>query len=389
MPDSRYSYNVDLDNPTTSHSLAILLVAPGSTVLDIGAADGSVARPLAARGCRVWAIESDTHAAAKARSACERVIVGDVEHLDLESALEGRRFDIVLLLDVLEHLREPLATLERARDRLAPGGRIIASIPNVAHGAVRLSLMSGAFTYTETGLLDRTHLRFFDRRSAEALFADARLRIVERLRVARGLTETEIPIDLSAVPLQIIQMLETDPESTTYQFVLTGVPSDGKYFPAGASLAERLQHRTDELQAQYRRLEEHARSLDQRNRDQVEVINRLTTHTAALQDELQRVRTELQPELEARMRELTQGRLELRHLHADLSVKEAFIAELRQQLTEAQQTLQSLRVSTTSARTRIITKVAGSLSRYPRVYGSVRLLTRWVAGGRPPDSQGS
>jgi len=387
LPDSRYSHSVDLDNPTTSHGLAILLVAPGSTVLDIGAADGSVARPLAARGCRVWAIESDAHAAAKARGACERVIVGDVEGLDLESALEGRRFDVVLLLDVLEHLREPLATLERARDLLAPGGRIIASIPNVTHGAVRLSLLSGAFTYTETGLLDRTHLRFFDRRSVEALFADARLRIVERLRVARGLTETEIPIDLSTVPLQIVQMLEADPEATTFQFVLAGVPSNGEHVPAGASLAERLQHRTDELQAQYRRLEEYARSLDQHNRDQADVINRLTTRTTALEEELQRVRVELKPELEARMRELAQGRLELRHLHADLSVKEAFIAELRHQLGETREALQRLRLSSSSGRTRIATKVASSLSRYPRVYEPVRRLARWVAGRRPPDSR--
>ena len=186
MPDSRYSFNADLEQPTTSESQAVLLVTPGSMVLDVGAADGSVARPLAARGCRVWAIELDAAAAAKARSSSERVIVGDVEQRDLAAALEGQRFDFVLLLDVLEHLRDPLALLERLRDRVAPGGRVIASIPNVTHGAVRLSLMSGAFTYTETGLLDRTHLRFFDRRGAENLFADARLRIVERHACREG-----------------------------------------------------------------------------------------------------------------------------------------------------------------------------------------------------------
>ena len=190
MANTRYSYSVDLNNPTTSHSLAVLMVEPGSFVLDIGAADGSVARPLVARGCRVWAVESDPEAAAKAQSVCERVIVGDVERLDLETAVESRRFDVVLLLDVLEHLRTPLVTLERARALLAPGGRIIVSIPNVAHGAVRVSLMSGNFNYTETGLLDKTHLRFFDRRSVETLFRNARLRIVERLRVVRALTET-------------------------------------------------------------------------------------------------------------------------------------------------------------------------------------------------------
>ena len=186
--------------------------------------------------------------------------------------------------------------------------------------------MSGAFTYTETGLLDRTHLRFFDRRSAETLFADARLRIVERLRVSRGLTETEIPIDPSGIPPAVIQKLNEDPDATTYQFLLVGMPSDGEHVPDSASLAERLQRRTESLEAQYRELEEYARSVEQQHRERAEVINQLTTERAAVQSQSAEARSELQ----ARMGELAQRHLELRHLQADLAVKEAFIAELRQ-----------------------------------------------------------
>jgi 2-polyprenyl-3-methyl-5-hydroxy-6-metoxy-1,4-benzoquinol methylase len=445
LPDTRYLYNVDLDNPTTSHSLAILSVAPGSTVLDIGAADGSVARELTARGCRVWAIEANADAAALAQPACERVIVADVEDLDLEAALEGRRFDVVLLLDVLEHLREPLATLKRARDLVAEGGRIIVSIPNVTHGAVRLSLMSGAFTYTETGLLDKTHLRFFDRRGAEALFRDAGLQIVERLRVMRGLNETEIPIDPSAVPPQLLQKLDADPEATTYQFVLVGVPGEGGSVPESVSLAERLQRRTEELETQYRQLEGYVRSLDTHNREQAELVGRLTAQKGtleeelqrlrtepqtnlqvqvrdlaqrnlelrhlqadlavkeafiaemrqitestnadreqlrvALDDELRRVRTELHAETVARMRDLAQHHLEIRHLHADLGVKEAHIAELRQSDDGARAELARLRVSANAASVQLVSRVTGRLSRYPRLYRGLRRLIRRVARG--------
>jgi 2-polyprenyl-3-methyl-5-hydroxy-6-metoxy-1,4-benzoquinol methylase len=348
LPETRYSYNVDLEHPTTSQSQAVLLVTPGSTVLDIGAADGSVARPLVARGCRVWAIESDASAAAKARSVCERVIVADVEDLDLNAALEGQRFDFILVLDVLEHLRNPLALLERLGVHLAAGGRVIASIPNITHGAVRLSLMAGTFNYTDTGLLDRTHLRFFDRRGAENLFADARLRIVERLRVARGLTETEIAVDPSAFPPSVIQKLNEDPDATTYQFLLVGKPSDGEHAPDSVSLAERLQRKADTLEAQYRELEKYAQSLD-----------RVVTDGKAVAAELARVRTDLETlglnaeslletiqreraqaadirsELERRMVELTQHYRESRHLKADLAVKEAFITELRQAVERA------------------------------------------------------
>ncbi|MCG6925697.1 MAG: bifunctional glycosyltransferase family 2 protein/class I SAM-dependent methyltransferase [Acidobacteria bacterium] len=222
---SRYSCDIDLEELNDSHSLAIMSVRPGSRVLDIGAGDGSVARVLAGRGCRVSAVERDESAAREASDACEHVAVGDIENLDLEQALAGRRFDFVLLLDVLEHLREPLATLERAAAVLAPGGRIIASIPNVAHGAVRLALLRGSFEYTETGLLDRTHLRFFDRRGVEGLFREARLDVLHWLRTMRGLAETEIPIDPQAFPPAVVNELARDPEATTYQFVIVAVSS--------------------------------------------------------------------------------------------------------------------------------------------------------------------
>ena len=347
MANTRYSYSVDLTNPTTSHSLAVLMVAPGSLVLDIGAADGSVARPLVERGCRVWALEADPEAAAKARSVCERVIVGDVEHLDLVEAVEGTRFDVVLLLDVLEHLRDPLAALERARELLAPTGRVIVSIPNVAHGAVRVSLMSGSFNYTETGLLDRTHLRFFDRRSAERLVRSAGLRIIERLRVTRGLTETEISIDPAAVAPDILKALEADEDATTYQFVLAAVPATGEYIPDTMTLAERLQRRTVELESEYRRLEAYARSLEP-----------LASRASSLS------------ELETAV---AQKDLELRHAMADLAVKEAFIAALRQELS-------TLRTIADSAGVRIVNNVTGRLSRHPRVFGWVRRIARRVAG---------
>jgi 2-polyprenyl-3-methyl-5-hydroxy-6-metoxy-1,4-benzoquinol methylase len=467
LPETRYSYNVDLEHPTTSQSQAVLLVTPGSTVLDIGAADGSVARPLAARGCRVWAIESDADAAAKARGACERVIVADVEDLDLTAALEGQRFDFILLLDVLEHLRNPLALLERLGDHLVAGGRVVASIPNVTHGAVRLSLMSGAFNYTETGLLDRTHLRFFDRRGAENLFADARLRIVERLRVSRGLTETEIPIDPSAFPPSVIQKLNEDPDATTYQFLLVAKPSEGEHLPESVSLAERLQRRTETLEAQYRELERYARALEQRHRDEIAELTQVITAGQAVHDELARMRSDfdrlglnsatlvddirkereqaadIRSELERRMAELTQHHLEVRHLKADLAVKEAFITELRQatersavakdaavaqeaaglrqtlaakdaalaelqrhaqdaerrvaslrnqlsvaqgDLARTQEALERLQVFANSAGFRIVTNATQTLNRYPRTYRVLQGIVRKVAGKpRPPE----
>ena len=372
LPESNYSYTVNLEDLTTSHSQAVLLVTPGSTVLDIGAADGSVARPLAARGCRVWGVESDPGAAARARGACERVIIGDVEAMDFGALLADRRFDYILCLDVLEHLRNPLAVLTRLRDYLATGGRVIASIPNVTHGAVRLSLMSGEFNYTEKGLLDRTHLRFFDRAAAEGLFADAGLRIVERLRVARGLTETEIPVDPADVAPAILQQLREDPDATTYQFIFVGVAADGAnpVALAGASLVERLQRRVEEIETNYRDLETHARSLES-----------LTSQASLRDAELRGLRTEL----ERRMQELALRHVELRHLQADLAVKEAFIAELRQSTMSVadREELNVLRV-VNSPGFRVVAGIARRLSRYPRTNRFLRRVARRLAGTNQP-----
>jgi len=290
------------------------------------------------------------------------VIVGDVEILDLEAAVEGTRFDVVLLLDVLEHLRDPLAALNRARVLLAPNGRLIVSIPNVAHGAVRVSLMSGSFSYTETGLLDKTHLRFFDRRSVETLMRNARLRIVERLRVTRALTETEIAIDPAAVAPAILQALEADEDATTYQFVLAAVPDTGEYIPESVTLAERLQRRVGEIESEYKRLEAYTRSLEDSHR-----------HAHADRQDFERVRSELSTELGLRMQELARRHSELAHLRTDLVVKEAFITELRQELA-------SLRVIASSAGLRIVNKVTGRLSRYPRTFRWLSRVARRIAG---------
>jgi len=103
--------------------------------------------------------------------------------------LEGKRFDRVLLLDVLEHLRSPERILDECHRVLKPEGRIIVSLPNVANIAVRLALFAGRFDYQERGILDRTHLRFFTRKTARRLLESAGYAIVTE-------RETVIPIEL-------------------------------------------------------------------------------------------------------------------------------------------------------------------------------------------------
>ena len=88
--------------------------------------------------------------------------------------------DLVLFLDVLEHLPQPEVVLRKFVSQLADDATVIVSVPNVAHLSVSLPLLlRGTFTYADAGILDRTHLRFFDRKGALALVGDAGL-VVEQ-----------------------------------------------------------------------------------------------------------------------------------------------------------------------------------------------------------------
>jgi SAM-dependent methyltransferase len=139
----------------------------GSRVLDVGCWTGYFARYLVdERACSVVGVERHVEAAQQAEPYCESVIVGDLNQLD-ELDLGGP-YDSVLLLDVLEHVESPESVLTKCRE-LAPTGRIYASIPNVAHWSVRKMLLSGRWTYTDAGILDRSHLRFYTPDSANHL----------------------------------------------------------------------------------------------------------------------------------------------------------------------------------------------------------------------------
>lgn len=166
----KYAYAGD-GSRWSVHAWMIRLVGREKRVLDIGCATGYLAERFARNGCRVTGIEMDPAAAEEARRHCERVIVGGADQPGtLESA--GGGFDVIVCGDVLEHMAAPERALTLLRKLLVPGGSLLVSLPNVAYARVRLDLLRGRFEYQETGILDRTHLRFFTRHSARRLFAE-------------------------------------------------------------------------------------------------------------------------------------------------------------------------------------------------------------------------
>jgi len=148
---------------------------PGGRVFEGGVSSGYFAGVLTRGGLRVDGHELDPDAAARAATVCEHVYVGDLQQFDV-AELDGT-YDVLLFGDTLEHLADPVSVLRQLSTRLTSDGTLIVSVPNVANWAIRLLLLAGRFRYTDRGILDRTHLRFYTRRTLVEMIESAGFRV--------------------------------------------------------------------------------------------------------------------------------------------------------------------------------------------------------------------
>jgi len=209
-------------DPNTSLALIARLVGSEKRVLDVGCASGYQAHLLAENGCITTGIEVNENAAQIAREVCDRVHVADIERFKVSEIVAGESYDVVVFGDVLEHLINPLAVLEDVRNVLRPNGVVVASIPNIAHGAIRLALLRGDFDYQPLGILDDTHIRFFTFKTLNELFTKAGFEIeeIERTTVDIFSGSDLLPtLTSSEFSPDVIRKIEADPESRTLQFV--------------------------------------------------------------------------------------------------------------------------------------------------------------------------
>ncbi len=141
------------------------------TVLEVGCAEGHFGTILRSTGVEeVWGIEVCERAALEAMKKLDKVLVADIETATL--SLPHDYFDCIIFNDILEHLSAPWGVLSQTRNSLKDDGSIVASIPNVRNFPhIKRLLWNCEWTYTDWGLLDRTHLRFFTKNSIIDLFA--------------------------------------------------------------------------------------------------------------------------------------------------------------------------------------------------------------------------
>jgi 2-polyprenyl-3-methyl-5-hydroxy-6-metoxy-1,4-benzoquinol methylase len=158
--------------------LLVRFVGNRHRVLELGCSTGYISRLLKQNGCSVIGVEVDLKAARLAANICDQVLVSDLDKSIWTEQIE-ERFDVVLMGDVLEHLVDPEEVLRSVRRLLLPSGVIVVSLPNIVHWSQRVNSLIGSFDYEPTGLLDRTHLHFYNLRGARTLIEDAGYRILE------------------------------------------------------------------------------------------------------------------------------------------------------------------------------------------------------------------
>ncbi|MGD9171432.1 MAG: glycosyltransferase, partial [Candidatus Thiodiazotropha sp.] len=220
-----YDFKLDLKVENNSHTQIVKRIPRGSRVLELGCATGYMSDYLRRElDCHVVGVEYDRKMANKAKAVCDHVIVADVQKGNWRKKLDDERFDIITCADILEHLRDPVSFLKTLPDLLVAGGRLLASVPNGAHAALRLELLEGRFTYEDTGLLDRTHLHLFTYHSLRELFARSGFSVQELTYTFHDMADSVIESRLARLGLDVngrgLALFHT-PDAAAYQFIVS------------------------------------------------------------------------------------------------------------------------------------------------------------------------
>jgi len=214
------------EDERTSLSVLAGLVAPGASVLDLGCGSGALGQYLLeTRHCTCDGLTWSEAEAQHARPHYRQVVVADLETCDLLATFTARHYDTIVCADVLEHLRAPERVLAACRQLLKPAtGRLLVSVPNAGYAGLVAELLQGEFRYREEGLLDRTHLRFFTRRSLARFLGEQCWAVQQIDTIHRELPDSEFKAQFDQLPPAVARHLLAAPDALAYQFIGAAQP---------------------------------------------------------------------------------------------------------------------------------------------------------------------
>lgn len=182
-----------------------LVPTTSKCILDVGCGTGALGVSLKHQNkVKVVGIEIDKYAANQAVKKLDYVIQGDVEIINLP--FEHKTFDCIIYADILEHLRDPWKIMDKHKQYLKCGGTIILSIPNIQHIYTFYNLLRGRWDYKDRGIFDRTHLRFFTRKSIQKMLNNNGYEIIKIKRNYRFIESSDVFNQiLKFIPFDIIR----------------------------------------------------------------------------------------------------------------------------------------------------------------------------------------
>ena len=181
--DNKLTYDREVEYDETKlrseHKQILEWVGRDKKILEVGCHTGYFSAVLKKNGSRVTGMEIYKPALEKAEPHLEKAVLGNVEDEQVWNEVSGDKFDVILFMHVLEHLVAPEDILEKFKELLNENGIIIICLPNINNWSNRLDMLKGNFNYTEQGVMDKTHLKFFNYFSARKLIESVGLSVLD------------------------------------------------------------------------------------------------------------------------------------------------------------------------------------------------------------------
>ena len=222
----RYANKLNI-NPEMAQNKILSRIKEGSTVLEFGPSSGVMTRVLSEdMSCSVSIIECDEECYERAIRYAKDGFWGDIESYEWQKTFKGRKYDYILFVDVLEHLRNPWDVLKSVDDFLKDNGAVLISVPNISHNSVIIQLINNQFIYGDTGILDYTHLHHFTITEILNLIDSVGYisTCLDATYIAVG--QNEFPVSYGSIDLNIAEVLKNRPFGEVYQHIIEARKKD-------------------------------------------------------------------------------------------------------------------------------------------------------------------
>lgn len=209
-----------LEDEANPLSQIVKLIPENSIILDIGAGNGLLAQLLTAANKTVIidGIEPNVHATNIAKEHYRKLYNGYMSSFMDELAEQS--YDFIILADVIEHISDPIEFINEIKSIMSDKTKLVYSIPNVAYGSIRINFLFGVFKYTDSGILEKTHLRFYTEETINDLMKHSKLNIEQVFYLRRDIFSMEKSPFLSKIKLSSLCEIMSDKYSNVYQFLV-------------------------------------------------------------------------------------------------------------------------------------------------------------------------